>query len=433
MKKERLRKLFKQWASMAQARRFSAPWIVAMASAALIAPHSVALAESPTIVLIGGMNTSLPDAEHDYADGVLKIERLIEASPEFANVKPTVKVFPVGFPEELSEIDDASVVVLYFGTQRTDSGSMNPVQDSSVKQALNELMERGVGLVALHQSFTVSQQNREAPFLDWLGGVRIAATDYTVETAPIELAAEGHPIVNGVEPFIYLDEFYPTIEFDKASGVTPILHANIHVQHKRTGPVFEEPAKKRVVAWTKNRSDGGRAFAFSGGHYLASFDQPQVRTMILNAILWAAHEEVPKTGVSTSVPTLWQPGEPERPPEPYRVVFPAADVELLPQPWGELQWFASRPLGNSTTMTVGQATISPGKFNPPHWHPNCDEILHVVSGHIMHRVGDKEYEMRAGDTVVIPQGTIHNARNIGNEDAVLMVSFNSADRVAIGE
>jgi quercetin dioxygenase-like cupin family protein len=84
-------------------------------------------------------------------------------------------------------------------------------------------------------------------------------------------------------------------------------------------------------------------------------------------------------------------------------------------------------------MTVGQATISPGKFNPPHWHPNCDEILHVVSGHIMHRVGDKEYEMHAGDTVVIPQGTIHNARNIGNKDAVLMVSFNSADRVAIGE
>jgi oxalate decarboxylase/phosphoglucose isomerase-like protein (cupin superfamily) len=41
--------------------------------------------------------------------------------------------------------------------------------------------------------------------------------------------------------------------------------------------------------------------------------------------------------------------------------------------------------------------------------------------------------MRTGDTVVIPEGTVHNARNIGTEDAVLMVSFNSADRVAIGE
>jgi quercetin dioxygenase-like cupin family protein len=51
----------------------------------------------------------------------------------------------------------------------------------------------------------------------------------------------------------------------------------------------------------------------------------------------------------------------------------------------------------------------------------------------MHRVGDKEYEMKAGDTVVIPEGILHNARNIGTEDAVLAVSFNSADRVAIGE
>lgn len=51
----------------------------------------------------------------------------------------------------------------------------------------------------------------------------------------------------------------------------------------------------------------------------------------------------------------------------------------------------------------------------------------------MHRVGDKEYEMRAGDTVTIPEGTLHNARNIGTEDAILEVSFSSADRVAIGE
>jgi quercetin dioxygenase-like cupin family protein/type 1 glutamine amidotransferase len=408
-------------------------WAIAMASAALVAPYSPALAEAPTIVLVGGMKTAFPDGEHDYADGVLKIERLINASPEFASVKPKVKVFPVGFPDDLSEINDASVVVLYFGTHRTASGSINPVQVPSVEKALKELAERGVGLVALHQSFTVPRQNKEAPFLNWLGGVRIAVTDYTVETAPIEVATQGHPIVNGVSPFVYIDEFYPTIEFDETSDITPILHANIHVQHRSTGPVFEEPAKERVVAWTQERPNGGRAFAFSGGHYLATFDQPQVRTMVLNAILWAAHAEVPQAGVSTSVPTLWQPGESARPPEPYRIVMPAADVELLPQPWGELRWFASRPLGNSTTMTVGQATISPGKFNPPHWHPNCDEILHVVSGHIMHRVGDKEYEMRTGDTVVIPEGTVHNARNIGTEDAVLMVSFNSADRVAIGE
>ncbi len=61
-------------------------------------------------------------------------------------------------------------------------------------------------------------------------------------------------------------------------------------------------------------------------------------------------------------------------------------------------------------MTVGIATISVGKENPLHSHPNCDEILHVIQGHIMHRVGNKEYEMSAGDTVTIPEGTLHQAR-----------------------
>jgi mannose-6-phosphate isomerase-like protein (cupin superfamily) len=51
----------------------------------------------------------------------------------------------------------------------------------------------------------------------------------------------------------------------------------------------------------------------------------------------------------------------------------------------------------------------------------------------MNRVGDKEYEMHAGDTVTIPEGTPHNARNIGKDDAVLAIAYNTPDRIAIGE
>jgi quercetin dioxygenase-like cupin family protein len=84
-------------------------------------------------------------------------------------------------------------------------------------------------------------------------------------------------------------------------------------------------------------------------------------------------------------------------------------------------------------MTVGMATISPGKENPLHHHPNCVEILHVLQGHIMNRVGDQVYEMRAGDTVTIPEGTPHNARTIGTEDALLSITYSSPDRISIGE
>lgn len=115
------------------------------------------------------------------------------------------------------------------------------------------------------------------------------------------------------------------------------------------------------------------------------------------------------------------------------IVTRPAQNSVLPQPWGELTWYVSRELGNSDTMTVGQAVIKPGQQNPRHFHPNCDEVLHVVQGHIRHSMNDKTVEMRAGDTVSIPQGVKHNATNIGTEDAVLAISFSSADRQVVGE
>jgi mannose-6-phosphate isomerase-like protein (cupin superfamily) len=81
----------------------------------------------------------------------------------------------------------------------------------------------------------------------------------------------------------------------------------------------------------------------------------------------------------------------------------------------------------------GEAVIKPGQENPRHFHLNCDEVLHVLKGHILHTMGDKSVEMNEGDTVSIPAGVHHNAKNIGTENAVLAISFSSADRQAVGE
>ena len=103
------------------------------------------------------------------------------------------------------------------------------------------------------------------------------------------------------------------------------------------------------------------------------------------------------------------------------------------QDWGRLVWMVSGALGNSTTMTVGRCFIKPGSANPPHHHPNCDEVLHVLRGHIEHRVDSEYVQMKAGDTISIPTGRIHNARNIGTGEAELLISFSSADRRVVGE
>jgi len=104
-----------------------------------------------------------------------------------------------------------------------------------------------------------------------------------------------------------------------------------------------------------------------------------------------------------------------------------------PTPWGQLTWFASSALENSDKITLGECRINVGHENPRHHHPNCDEVLHVLSGKIIHTFGNDEIEMNVGDTITVPQGVIHNARNIGNTQAVMTIVFTDATRNTIGE
>ncbi len=102
--------------------------------------------------------------------------------------------------------------------------------------------------------------------------------------------------------------------------------------------------------------------------------------------------------------------------------------------WGQLTWFAGKPLGNSSDMTIGRCLLKPGKGNPRHYHPNCSEILVVMQGRIRHTSANgSEAELSEGDTVTIPPNVWHCAKNISDKEAILFISFSSADRQTVGE
>lgn len=109
------------------------------------------------------------------------------------------------------------------------------------------------------------------------------------------------------------------------------------------------------------------------------------------------------------------------------------ETQVDVQPWGRLEWMVSGSLGNSDTLTVGKCFIDAGEQNPPHHHPNCDEVLHVLRGTIVHRVDDETFEMGPGDTISIPSGQIHNARNIGDDEAEFVIIFSTPERQVVGE
>lgn len=97
-------------------------------------------------------------------------------------------------------------------------------------------------------------------------------------------------------------------------------------------------------------------------------------------------------------------------------------------PWGHMTWMVSGEVGNATELTVGRVTIHPGKCNPRHCHPTCEEVLHLLAGELEHSLGDRMVRLSAGDSIVIPAGVFHNAVNVGTADADMIVTFSSAQR-----
>ena len=107
---------------------------------------------------------------------------------------------------------------------------------------------------------------------------------------------------------------------------------------------------------------------------------------------------------------------------------PAADVPTDAHDWGALKWLCNQRLCPDAELTFGLVFILPGHSNPPHAHPNCEELLFVVSGECEHRLGDEWVHLSAGDLIRVPRGAAHHATNNGWEPVRMIVCYSSPDR-----
>lgn len=104
-------------------------------------------------------------------------------------------------------------------------------------------------------------------------------------------------------------------------------------------------------------------------------------------------------------------------------------VEINEHDWGRILFFASENVGSAAEQSLGRCEINPGASLPKHYHPNCSEIVHVVQGMITHTIEDDRVEtLRVGDTVIVPRNFAHQAINVGDEPAVLLISFSASRR-----
>ncbi len=279
---------------------------VAVALALLLVPAPALAADPPkTILLIAGTKSHGP-GEHEYEKGARLLAHCINTSPNLKGFK--AEVVTDGWPKDEKVFDNAATVLLFSdGSDREEKA--HPLLREKRLSTMAKLMECGVGFVAIHYTVFVPTKKAGDDFLDWCGGY----FDYESGAKPsgwyskiktcagkVDIATPKHPVSRGLEPFELREEFYYNMRLAPADrGLTPILRATL--------PDEKEP---QVVAWAVERKNGGRGFGYTGGHFHKNWQDENVRRMVLNALVWTAHGEVPEGGVKSTPPKEEAPAPP---------------------------------------------------------------------------------------------------------------------------
>jgi len=82
----------------------------------------------------------------------------------------------------------------------------------------------------------------------------------------------------------------------------------------------------------------------------------------------------------------------------------------------EIEWLVDRHDG-APNFEMRRFTIKPGGSIPKHYHPEIEHEQYVLKGKYRIGIGDRVHEVKKGDSIFIPKGTIHWYQNVGKRDA----------------
>ena len=255
------------------------------------------------VVLIAGTK-SHGYGSHEHKAGCMLLAEALNKSGLPINAVVTTE----GWPKDDSILDDADSIVIY-----CDGGKRHPFNKNLDR--LKQLSKRGTGIACIHYGVETIKGDAGDAFLDWTGGFFEPHWSVNPHWIANYKQLPKHPIANGVKPFQIKDEWYYHMRFREAmDGVTPILTdlPPDSTLKRKDGAHSGNPAVRKAVAagekqhmaWARQRPDAGRGFGFTGGHYHRNWGSNDFRKLVLNAITWTAHIDVPKDGVKSKTPTV---------------------------------------------------------------------------------------------------------------------------------
>lgn len=106
---------------------------------------------------------------------------------------------------------------------------------------------------------------------------------------------------------------------------------------------------------------------------------------------------------------------------------------IVDEDWGKIQWLCNQGMDQGAEMTFGMVYIQPGESNPRHKHPNCEEIIFVLSGSCDHSLDDEMYHLKPGMMLRIPRNVSHQATTTSWEPCRMIIAYSSPDRKTIVE
>jgi type 1 glutamine amidotransferase len=269
-----------------------------------------AQAADTKIIFIAGRPSHGP-LSHEHRAGCLLLQKCLAGVPGVVT-----EVHTNGWVSDEKVFEGAAAVVVY-----SDGGGGHPFLQGDRLQKIGALMQKGVGLGAIHYAVEPTTAKGNAEFRDWIGGCFETFWSVNPHWDGDFKEFPKHPVTSGVKPFKTNDEWYYHMRFrDGMKDVTPILTAlpperttgwnkdkpadakpSTHGGNKDVFAAVVERKEPQHVMWVATRPDGGRGFGFTGGHNHLGWGNADQRKLVLNTILWIAKRDVPTGGVESAV------------------------------------------------------------------------------------------------------------------------------------
>jgi len=248
----------------------------------LLSAGCLLAAQPVKIVLVAGRPSHGP-GDHEHNAGVLLLEKCLRQNK---GVEPVV--VKSGWPQDNSVFEGARAIILFM-----DGGAKHPLILNDRLAKIGALIEKGAGLACLHYAVEVPKDNGGPQLLDWIGGFyERPYSQNPINDLVVTQASPNHPISRGWKSFHVKDEWYYRMRFrPDDSRVTPILTAMLPTN----------APNREIIAWATQRAGGGRGFGFTGGHYHTNWGVPEFRQLVVNAILWTARLDVPRSGAKCAI------------------------------------------------------------------------------------------------------------------------------------